>query len=109
MSLRKQQNIFASQVAALIVEANRQGYEVSLGEAERPIEMQRIHMAAGRSTTMNSMHLKRCAIDLHFFDSTGQLCYPAGLGAFWESLDPANRWGGNWQSFKDMPHFERKV
>jgi predicted chitinase len=30
------------------------------------------------------------------------------LGAFWERLDPANRWGGHWASFKDVPHFERR-
>ena len=29
--------------------------------------------------------------------------------AFWESLNQKNSWGGNWASFKDVPHFERRT
>ncbi len=72
-------------------------------------------MLAGRSRTMKSQHLKRMAIDLNFYreqpDGSLDLVYSADalrpLGEFWESLDSANRWGGNWGSFKDIPHFER--
>jgi hypothetical protein len=81
LSLRKEQSAFARDVARLLVYATGQGYEYTLGEAERPIEMQRIHFAAGRSKTMNSMHIKRCAIDIHFFKE-GVLCYPDELGTF---------------------------
>lgn len=64
---------------------------------------------------MSSQHLVRMAIDLNFFetgpDNSLKLVYDGDgvrrLGAFWESLDTANRWGGNWSSFKDTPHFER--
>lgn len=108
MTLREEQNIFSRHVAKLLIEAVGRGFEVSIGEAERSVEQQRLHVAAGRSKTMNSMHLKKCAIDLHFFQD-GRLCYPAELGQFWESLDPKNKWGGNWNTFKDMPHFERRV
>jgi hypothetical protein len=31
------------------------------------------------------------------------------VGDHWESLDPKNSRGGNWKSFKDLPHFERRV
>jgi hypothetical protein len=31
------------------------------------------------------------------------------LGAYWESLHPKNRWGGNFKSLVDCPHFERNV
>ena len=31
------------------------------------------------------------------------------LGEYWELLDDKNRWGGNFTSFIDTPHFERKV
>jgi hypothetical protein len=31
------------------------------------------------------------------------------VGEFWESLDTKNSWGGNWNSFKDVPHFERRA
>ena len=54
------------------------------------------------------MHLKKCAADLHF-TKDGELCYPQDLGDFWESLNEKNQWGGNWNSFKDKPHFQRTV
>jgi peptidoglycan L-alanyl-D-glutamate endopeptidase CwlK len=61
---------------------------------------------------MNSNHLRRCAIDLNFF-LNGTLIYDTTilkpLGDYWVSLDSKNDWGGFWKSFKDVPHFERKV
>jgi predicted chitinase len=75
-----------------------------------------MHVQNGRSKTMNSQHLKRLALDLNFFredpDGNLRLTYDVDelrpLGDYWESLDGANRWGGNWSSFKDTPHFERR-
>lgn len=32
----------------------------------------------------------------------------AELGAYWKSLDPKNRWGGDWKSRKDGNHFSRE-
>jgi peptidoglycan L-alanyl-D-glutamate endopeptidase CwlK len=61
---------------------------------------------------MNSIHLKRCAIDLNFFKD-GQIIWDKGilapLGAYWETLNLKNRWGGNFKSLVDCPHFERNV
>jgi hypothetical protein len=112
MSLVNEQSEFLLDVAKLILKASEMGLVVTGGELHRPLEMQQIYMKTGRSKTMNSMHLKRCAIDLNFFKD-GKLTYDIGLlkplGTFWESLNPRNRWGGNWKSFKDVPHFERNV
>ena len=108
MTLGQLQEVFSTNVARLITEANKRGYGVRLGEAQRTIEQQEIYVKTGRSKTMNSNHLKKLAIDLHFTKS-GVLCYPPELGEFWESLHPQNSWGGNWKSFKDQPHFERHV
>ena len=106
MTLGQNQELFSHHLVMLLLEAFRQGYEVRIGEVERPVEMQQLYIKTGRSTTMNSMHLKKCAADLHF-TKNGVLCYPDSLGAFWESLDSANQWGGNWKSLKDKPHFQR--
>lgn len=61
---------------------------------------------------MDSIHLKRCAIDLNFFKD-GKIIWDkavlASLGKYWESLHPKNRWGGNFRSLVDCPHFERNV
>lgn len=108
MTLGQHQEAFAEHLATLLAYAFSMGYKVRIGEVERTFEQQKIYMDAGRSKTMNSMHLKKCAADLHFFKD-GALCYPQELGAFWEALDPLNRWGGNFSTFKDGPHFERRA
>jgi hypothetical protein len=108
MTLGQHQEKFASDLAKLIQYAISLGYGVRIGEVERPIMMQEFYVKTNRSKTMNSQHLKKCAADLHF-TLKGVLCYPDNLGQYWESLDPINSWGGNWKSFKDKPHFERRA
>jgi hypothetical protein len=112
MSAVREQAAFLLDVCKLIEFATAQGFTVTGGELFRTAEQQAIYVKTGRSKTMNSIHLKRCAIDLNFFKD-GKLTYDVAtlkpIGDFWESLDPKNNWGGNWKSFKDVPHFERKV
>lgn len=116
MSLLREQSTFMLHVAELIQKASELGFYASGGELYRTSEQQALHVKNGRSNTMNSQHLKRLAVDLNFFkaapDGTLRLTYDVeelrALGEFWEGLDTANRWGGNWTSFKDTPHFERR-
>ena len=116
MSLVHDQSVFLLHVSELIRKASELGFVASGGELYRTSEQQALHVKNGRSKTMKSLHLKRLAIDLNFFreapDGALMLTYEIeelrALGEFWESLDPANRWGGNWTSFKDAPHFERR-
>ena len=112
MSLSQEQAAFLLDACKLIQYATEQGFMVTGGELTRTPEQQAIYLSSGRSKTMNSMHLKRCAIDLNFFKD-GQLVSNKTLldpiGAYWESLDPKNRWGGNFKSLVDCPHFERNV
>jgi predicted chitinase len=115
MSLNREQALFMQHVAELINKAQDFGLAVTGGELFRTPEQQQIYLRDGRSKTLNSRHLKRLAIDLNFFrrgaDDSLHAIYDVSevrsLGAFWESLDPVNRWGGNWKNFKDLPHFER--
>jgi hypothetical protein len=120
MSLREQQSAFAKDVAKLLVFCEQEGFEVTLGEVLRTEAQQAIYIKEGKSKTSNSMHLKKCAIDLNFFRD-GNLIENAKelkeIGNYWESLDVQNRWGGSWRglveggksSFIDYPHFERQV
>ena len=112
MSLVAEQAQFLMDACKLVVFATKQGFVVTGGELFRTPEQQEIYLKTGRSKTMNSYHLKRCAIDLNFFKG-GVLVYDKAvlqpLGDYWESLNKKNSWGGNWNSFKDVPHFERRV
>ncbi len=112
MSLITAQAEFLIHVGQLVQFATKQGFVVTGGELYRSPEQQEIYIKTGRSKTMNSLHLRRLAIDLNFFRA-GRLTYDremlAPLGAFWESLHPLNSWGGNGVSLVDTPHFSRGV
>jgi len=118
MSLVKEQHLFLLDVAKLINRIANSGMIVTGGELYRTAEQQAIYVKSGLSTTTNSKHLVRLAIDLNFFviDANGnpKLTYDKSIikpfGDYWESLAPGkNKWGGNWATFKDVPHFERNA
>lgn len=118
MSLGKEQEIFTRHAVMLVNQAWELGYQVRLGEVQRPIEMQEIYVRMGRSKTMDSQHIKKLAIDLILLRNdvicTAEEIKP--LGDWWEALDVVNRWGGSWRGlvqsgkskFVDAPHFERQ-
>ena len=110
MSNVREQASFLLDVCLLVNKATEMGFQVTAGELYRTPEQQQIHVRAGRSKTMNSLHLQRRAVDLNFFWQ-GKLCYDktvlAPLGAYWESLHPLNSWGGNGVKLVDTPHFSR--
>jgi len=110
MSLSDDQAAFLLDACKLIQHATEAGFKVTGGELARTPEQQAIYVKTGRSKTLNSIHLKRCAIDLNFFKD-GQIIWDKGilapLGAYWESLNKANSWGGNGITLVDTPHFSR--
>lgn len=112
MSLVQEQHNFLQDVAKLITFAASQGFLVTGGELHRTAEQQQIYVKTGRSKTMNSKHLSRLAVDLNFFKD-GVLVYDIAalteIGKYWESLSAQNSAGMFWKSFKDVPHFERRV
>ncbi len=113
MGLVAEQDIFLGHVALLIIEARRLGFQVTGGELWRSPEQQKIYFDNGKSTTLTgSKHLNRLAVDLNIFKSGSLLSTKSSmqvLGDFWESLDSRNKWGGNWKSLVDCPHFERCI
>lgn len=118
MSLSKQQRIFTLNISKLITYAYLNGIELTFGEAYRTKEQQAIYVKTGKSKTMNSNHLRRLAVDFNFFIN-GSLTYDFNavkkLGDYWETLHPANRWGGDFNKnnikdgFVDTPHFEMHI
>ncbi len=113
MSLFLEQQAFLKQVPLLITRAFKMGFQVTGGELMRTTEQQALYVKTGRSQTMHSNHLLKCAIDLNLFpkDSTVFATFEEvkPLGIYWDSLDPKNRWGGNFKKLVDTPHFERNV
>jgi len=112
MSLSQEQAAFLLDACKLIQYATSCGWTVTGGELSRTSEQQEIYFKQGKTKTMQSNHLRRLAIDLNFLKN-GQPVWDkvqlADLGKFWESLSPLNRWGGNFKSLPDVPHFERNV
>lgn len=108
MRLGQHQEAFAKDLQKLLAKAHRLGYGVRIGECQRTDEQQIYYVMTGKSKTLDSMHKKKCAIDLHF-TKDGKIVYPKVLGDYWASLHFLNIWGGNWKSFKDNPHFQRTV
>lgn len=112
MSNTTEQAAFLLDMCKLIQKATEMGFVVTAGELYRTPEQQQIYVKTGRSRTMNSLHLSRRAVDLNFFKD-GKLCYDkaalAPLGAYWESLNPLNSWGGNGVKLVDIPHWSRGI
>lgn len=112
MSLSNEQWEFLQDVALLILEAKRLNIKLTGGELYRTEYQQAKYVADGKSKTMRSNHLRRLAIDFNFFIN-GELTYDKDslqkLGDYWERLNEKNRWGGNFTSFTDTPHFERNI
>lgn len=125
MTLREKQSIFALNVSKLISYAYENGFEITLGEAQRTLDQQRLYFegytllkvesklklakTSHKSKTLHSKHLKKLAIDLNVFKDGVYLLNKKDiqkLGDYWESLDSRNAWGGNFKTFLDVPHFQ---
>ena len=115
MKLSEKQQIFTQNIACLIQFAYSQGFKLTFGHAWRSPEEQRRLVSEGKSQTLESNHLNRLAIDFNLFED-GELTWSWEkykiLGDYWESLNPKNRWGVDWNKndkkdgFIDSPHFE---
>lgn len=117
MKLSEQQQQFTRDFHKLLSKIFDDGYEITIGEVLRTPEQQEIYLKTSSSKTSNSMHLKKCAVDLNFFKDGVLIQTPNEIGKYWESLSTSNRWGGSWRglieskksTFIDKPHFERYV
>jgi hypothetical protein len=110
MSLVNSQWEFLQDVVKLIDYAKKQGLVLTGGELYRTEEQQAIYLKTGKSNAKYSQHQKRLAIDFNVFKN-GTLTYAVNdvkpLGDYWVSLNNKNRWGGNFSTLKDTPHFEK--
>jgi D-alanyl-D-alanine carboxypeptidase len=111
MALATNQQIFAWNVSRLIKHIYDAKYKCTLGEAYRTQEQAQWDAEHGTGIA-NSLHCDRLAIDLNLFSSENIYLSDPNMykqfGAFWETLHPLNRWGGNFPR-ADGNHFEMNV
>lgn len=112
MMLSKEQQMFAQQVAQWISYVYNQKYAITFGEAYRTPEQAALDAQKGIGIK-NSLHCKRLALDFNLFDPSNNLVTNfkeyEKFGAYWESLDKVNRWGGRFKPLVDMDHIERNA
>jgi hypothetical protein len=108
MSLLDERIDFTRYVAELIDFANATpGYAVTLGEVVRSAAAAAAYAKTGAGIS-NSLHCDGLAVDLNLYKDgvwKTQTSDFAWLGAYWKSLDPRNRWGGDFTTRPDGNHF----
>lgn len=110
-TLGQKQRVFAPLAARLIQQAEKLGYEVTLGEAWRSPEMAiyATQYYANRGIGIaNSLHTKRLAIDINLFKNGKYLTNTEDyrpLGEWWEKQCAECRWGGRFVKLPDGNHF----
>lgn len=93
-------------------ELSRKTFRIT--EGVRSLERQQELVAAGKSKTLNSRHLTGHAVDVVVLDDKGHATwafadYQLVAACFKQAaaeLQVPIVWGGDWQSFRDGPHFE---
>ncbi|KKK87036.1 hypothetical protein LCGC14_2757250 [marine sediment metagenome] len=128
MKLSDQQFEFAKDISLLEQWMIKHGYKFTYGEAWRTDTMQKLYYDMGLSKIEErGPHGDRLARDYNIwvdgqwiglliktdkdYFRIKKILQP--IGDYWESLNPLNRWGGNWRGFGrskkrgDIPHFER--
>ena len=108
MELWQKQATFAENASALIAYIRKQGFYCTFGDAFRSVEQAAVDAHEGIGIK-NSLHCQRLAVDLNLFNAQGHYLSNNNdykiFGDFWKTLNPANRWGGDFTR-GDGNHFE---
>lgn len=108
MKLSELQREFLYALGKFLVWQHEEGYWMTGGELYRTPEQCALNVAKGTGV-LNSVHTKRLAIDLNLLMHHGSellinvLDYKP-LGAYWKTLHPLARWGGDFGR-RDGNHF----
>lgn len=93
-----------------VVTLAREKTDFLVTEGLRTVERQKELVKNGRSQTMNSRHLYGYAVDLcdcdGCYDVPDMQAIARAMKSAAAELDIPIKWGGDWKSFKDTPHFE---
>lgn len=117
MTLEKEQYYFLRDIGIFLEHISQSKFMATFGETFRTQQQAEIYAKEGKGIK-DSLHCKRLAIDINFFDENGQYIATGEklkeLGDYWESLDKKNRWGGYFTTkygghINDPDHFERNA
>ncbi|MDB4215771.1 M15 family metallopeptidase [bacterium] len=110
-SLQNLSGVHPDLVAVVKLAITKTTQDFTVIEGVRNINRQRELVKKGASTTMNSRHITGHAVDmvpwpvdwedLERFEVMSEAMKTAA-----EELDIPIKWGGDWKSFYDAPHFE---
>lgn len=107
MKLSEMRTVFTNNIARLLTWADVIGLKLALDQVKRTQAEADANAATGTGIS-NSLHLIGLAADILQYDQDGHYLgdtasYKA-LGDHWKSLDPLNRWGGDFAK-QDGNHF----
>lgn len=106
--LWEKQACFTQNIASLLQFINSKGFFVTFGEAYRTPEQAALYAKSGKGI-IDSLHIRRLALDLNLFDKDGVYItdydFYEPFGEYWETLHHLNRWGGRFKRV-DSNHFE---
>lgn len=104
-TIREARCLFTALTAKLITWAVANGYEVSFEETKRSQAQAKENAQLGVGIS-NSLHTIGLAVDLNLYiDTQWQQASEAHapLGAYWKSLHPLCRWGGDFRDKNGKP------
>lgn len=107
MTLSEKQRIFTMNIGKLIAWAYANGFELTFGDAYRDPRLAALNASEGKGIK-NSLHTRRLAVDFNLFKESVYLAKSEAykpLGDYWKSLEPRNRWGGDFKPVPDGNHF----
>ena len=106
MRLGAKQEVFAENLAKLILFAYVNGYRIRVGEVWRSHAAAAAYALSGQGIS-NSLHRLKLAADLNLFKNGKFLTNSDDhrpLGDYWKSLHEDNRWGGDFKK-RDGNHY----
>ncbi len=106
----------ARKVLQILEIANREGFDLLVSQGFRSVAEQNKLYAQGRTTRGKIVTNARGGQSNHNFGTAVDFCFIVGGQPSWDERLYKNigrwarivglKWGGNWRSFKDLPHVE---
>lgn len=97
LTLRQKQSQFVWMIGELIAFAQKNGYELTFGDAYRDPRVHGNYGEKGSYSAAFSAHKQRLAVDFNLFKDGKYLTSTEShrkLGEFWKSI--GGTWGGDW-------------